>query len=79
MLKEKHAPIADKFHSEAGIKLQRRESDIALSIIRNLKEKGIVCLPVHDSFIVDVEREDELRSEMNSVYKLMFGYDPIIK
>ena len=79
MLKEKHAPIAHKFHSEAGIKLQRRESDIALDIIGNLKAKGIVCLPVHDSFIVDAKREDELKSEMNSVYKSMIGYDPIIK
>ena len=79
MLKAKHARIADKFYSEIGIKLQRRESDIALDVITNLKAKGIVCLPIHDSFIVDAEREDELRNEMNSVYKSMIGYNPIIK
>ena len=79
MLKEKHASIAGKFYSEAGIKLQRRESDIALEIITNLKTRGIACLPVHDSFLVDAEREDELRNEMSSTYKSMIGYDPIIK
>lgn len=79
MLKAKHALIADKFFSEAGIKLQRYESDIALDIISNLKVKGIACLPVHDSFIVNSEKEDELREEMISVYQSYIGYSPIIK
>ncbi|WP_313801128.1 hypothetical protein [Sphingobium sp.] len=79
MLKAKHAPIAGSFFSEAGIKLQRRESDIALDIITNLKAKGITCLPIHDSFIVDAEQKDELKNEMIFVYKSSVGYNPIIK
>jgi len=79
MLKAKHALIADKFFSEAGIKLQRYESDIALGIITNLKAKGIPCLPIHDSFIVDAEREGELIEEMMMVYKSKIDYNPIIK
>jgi hypothetical protein len=79
MLKAKHAPIAHRFFTEVGIELQRLESDIALGIITNLKAKGIVCLPIHDSFIVTCEHEDELRFEMNNVYKSKLIYDPVIK
>lgn len=79
MLKAKHALIAGHFFSEAGIKLQRRESDIALDIITNLKAKGIACLPIHDSFLVDTEWKDELRNEMIFVYRSNIGCDPIIK
>ena len=79
MLKAKHAPIARRFFTEVGIELQRLESDIALGIITNLKAKGIVCLPIHDSFIVAREYEDELRFEMKNVYKSKFIYDPVIK
>ena len=79
MLKAKHAPIARRFFTEVGVELQRLESDIALGIITNLKAKGIVCLPIHDSFIVACEYEDELRFEMNSTYKSKFMFDPIIK
>ncbi len=79
MLEERHAPIADAFYSGAGIFLQRKDSDIALSIILSLMKKGIVALPVHDSFIVAVEHEEELRKEMIFWYKKEFGYNPIIK
>ena len=79
MLMEKHAPIAHHFFTGAGVKLQRLESDIALDIITNMRKKGIVCLPIHDSFLVAAEYEDELRNEMNQSYRNQIGYDPIIK
>jgi hypothetical protein len=62
-----------------GIELQRLESDIALGIITNLKAKGVVCLPIHDSFFVACEHEDELRFEMDNVYKSKLIFYPIIK
>ena len=79
MLMAKHALIADAFFSEAGIKLQRLESDIALDVITNFKAKGVVCLPIHDSFIVDTETGGRLINEMNNTYKLKIGYYPIVK
>lgn len=78
MLKAKHATIARQFFTEVGIELQRLESDIALGIITNLKAKGIVCLPIHDSFIVTCEHENELIFEMNNVYKSNLIFDPVI-
>ncbi len=79
LLEERHAPIADAFYSGAGIFLQRKDADIALSIITSLKNKGIVALPIHDSFIVTAEYEEELRKEMIFWYRNEFGYDPFIK
>lgn len=79
MLKAKHAAIATKFYSEAGIKLQRFESDIALDIVDSLMRKGITCLPVHDLFIVATEFEFTLLSEMKRLYKIQVGYEPIVK
>lgn len=74
----KHKPIADSFLTGVGISLQRRESDLALSIITALMEQGVVALPVHDSFIVPIDKKELLRKTMNDLYKEMFGFEPEI-
>jgi hypothetical protein len=79
MIEAKHEAIADAFGSGAGIRLQRKDSDLALGIVTALMEKGIVALPIHDSFIVDAIHRDALFHEMKDQYRAMFGYDPIIK
>ena len=79
MIEEKHAAIADAFGSGAGLRLQRKDSDLAVAIIGNLKDKGIVALPVHDAFIVDADYKDELWNEMIINYQQMFNFDPIIR
>lgn len=79
LLREKHAPIAHEFQSEAWKWLQRKDSEIALNVIGNLMEKGIVALPVHDSFVVIDGQEDALRKEMNECYFDELGFYPEIK
>ena len=79
MLREKHAPIAHEFQSEAWKWLQRRDSEIALNVISNLKEKGIVALPIHDSFVVINDLESALRHEMRNCYFEELGFYPEIK
>ncbi|MGO8024886.1 hypothetical protein [Rhizobium leguminosarum] len=52
-IREKHAPIARFFHSDAGIRLQRIDSSICTDILNELTlRQGVTCLSVHDSFIV---------------------------
>lgn len=77
-IETKHAAISDSFGTGAGLRLQRKDSDIALSIISELMKKEIVALPVHDSFIVQSELKDILRSSMLSNYKEVVLFDPII-
>lgn len=78
MLREKHAPIAHEFQSAAWKWTQRKDSEIALMVINNLMEKGIVVLPIHDSFIVIDGEEEALIDEMNKCYLDMFGFNPEI-
>lgn len=79
MIEEKHESIIDAFGTGAGLRLQRRDSDLALAIITNMREWGMTALPVHDSFIAPKSYEMELREAMNSIYKEMFAFYPIIK
>lgn len=64
-IKRKHAPISGAFHSDAGARLMRIDSDIAEAVMCNLiARKGIVTLPVHDSFLVPASKRDELEEAM---------------
>lgn len=51
-IKRAHAPIARFFHSDAGAWLMRRDSDLAEAVLMKLLDRGVVALPVHDSFLV---------------------------
>lgn len=79
MIEEKHAPIADAFGTGAGLRLQRQDSDIALSVITDLMEEGILALPIHDSFIVEETNADCLYNQMVRNYERYMGFSPIIK
>jgi len=79
MIEAKHSKIADSFASGDGLRLQRKDSDLALSIITNLMDQGILTLPIHDSFLVAHTDEDKLIEEMNFRYLASFGFLPLIK
>lgn len=79
MIEEKHESIIDAFGTGAGLHLQRRDSDLALDIITNMRKRGIIALPVHDSFIAPKSKEIALRGEMKGTYKEAFSFYPIIK
>ncbi|WP_199261898.1 hypothetical protein [Paracoccus binzhouensis] len=65
-IKRKHAPIARSFHSDAGARLMRIDSDIAEGVMGLLiARKGIVTLPVHDSFLVPASKREELEAAMD--------------
>ena len=50
-LQQKHAAIAEYFGSDVGIDLMRHDSDMVEHTLLSLIRKGIVALPIHDSFI----------------------------
>lgn len=64
-----HQPIAEFFCSGVGLSLQNQDSKMALDIISSLMRRGIVVLPMHDSFIVRREYDTELQTTMQAVYK----------
>lgn len=63
-IKAIHRPIARFFHSDAGARLMRRESDMAEHILFDLMGENIVALPVHDSFLVPASKRDALETAM---------------
>ncbi len=63
----KHAPISRMFFTGAGLALQRLDSDIAESVMREMRHRGIVVLPVHDSFLAPASKAAELEAVMIDV------------
>ncbi|MBV5343104.1 hypothetical protein JZU68_05665, partial [bacterium] len=70
--------IARYVNSGAGLKLQNLDSQITEAILMRMTDKGIPCLPVHDSYIVPQQYEDRLRDVMMEEYKAVIGYEPVI-
>jgi len=51
-IEAKHKPVADMFGSGAGLSLMRRDSDMTERLLLRLQKRGVVALPIHDSYIV---------------------------
>ena len=79
MIKIKHASISHAFQTGAWGRLQRADSDIALEVITNLKVRNVVALPIHDSFIVQIDQKEELRQEMSDRYLKKCGFNPVVQ
>lgn len=74
-----HRPIARYFGSDAGVRLMRHDSAIALAILYHFARLGIPCLSCHDSFVVPQSSLTELRRVMRKFYYRQIGFSPIIK
>mgnify|MGYP006875060660 CR=1 FL=1 len=70
-LRKKHRAIDDHFHSDAGIRLQRKDSDLAYEV---MTETG--AIGIHDGFVIEASREKELRDAMKRAFAEEYGgYD----
>ena len=74
-LEKEHPKIKQYFGSGRGIKLQYKDSQIAEQVMLNLARDNIVCLPVHDSFIVRLSHQIDLLEEMDKAFKDIVGVD----
>ena len=63
-LMQRHAPISRMFFTGAGLVLQRLDSDIAEAVMREMRRRGIMVLPVHDSFLAPASKADVLEEVM---------------
>jgi len=75
---KRHEPISRFFYNSKWTILHRVESDIVFDILCELKNKGVIGLPVHDSIIIKKKHEELLYSLMLEKYKDIFKFDPII-
>lgn len=73
-----HNRIVKYFFSDIGLTLQNIDSNITYNILNYFIDRQIVCLPVHDSFIVQQRYREELVEVMRVKYRDQFGYNPVI-
>jgi hypothetical protein len=71
-IEAKHPLIAPMFGSGAGLRLMRRDSDMAESLMLRLVKRGVLALPIHDSFIVpdrNLEKGELMEGMAQSLHK----------
>ncbi len=73
IIKEHNFEIGKYFHSGIGLELQRKDSDIAELVINHFTKKDVVVIPIHDSFIVEKQYEQELKNIMIKSHKDIMG------
>ena len=74
-IKKLHYPIAHHFNTGKGLELQRRDSDVALSVIDYFVRKKRPIIPIHDSFIVSVRDTEDLTIIMTECYRAVMNED----
>jgi len=74
-----HTKINKYFFSDQGVYLQYLDSRIAERILLRLANKGVVCIPVHDSFIVQSKHKNLLKKFMIESYVYFVGKKPVVK
>ncbi|MEK6355102.1 MAG: hypothetical protein V4796_18015 [Burkholderia cenocepacia] len=63
-----HAPIAHRFYCRSGMEAMRMESDIIVDVMLELKEMGVVGLPIHDAVLVREDEADLVENVMRSIF-----------
>ena len=76
----KHTVYAQKIRRDSELKcsgvgtgLQRIDSELAIEVVEQCKQQGIVALPIHDSFIVADVNKRKLQKIMTAVYTKYTG------
>jgi hypothetical protein len=77
-IKARYPALIPYLHTGAGPWLMRIESDVAENILLHLARRGIVALPVHDSFVIDAKNETILAEAMADSWLRIVGSEATI-
>lgn len=77
--KAHHGLVAEHIASGVGTMLQYEDSRLAEQIMCHFARKGVVCLGIHDGFIVSESNGVELEQVMRESYNQEYGFYPVIK
>ena len=69
----KYPEFRQYFGSGVGLFLQRKDSDLAETVMARFAAMQYACLPVHDSFIVHHGLQDDLNQIMREAFSAEFG------
>lgn len=73
-----HKPISDFFYTGNGLEIFYQESQIMVSVLTRLMERGITALPIHDAVIVSEEHQAATKETMLAVFKEFTGIDGLV-
>jgi hypothetical protein len=79
LLIKTHPVFAKAIKSDAGVRYQFIDSRIAELVMMKLLNQNIVCLCVHDSFVVIDDFHDELLIAMKEAFHEVVKADPTLK
>ena len=68
---ERHPILADCFFSTMWKELQYKDSQIAEYVLTDMKARGQLALPVHDSFVVQDQYIAHLYATMKEAYRML--------
>lgn len=69
----KYPEFRQYFGSGIGLRLQRKDGDLAEKVMLRFADMRYACLPVHDSFIVHHGLQNELDEIMRETFEAEFG------
>ena len=72
---EKHSAIKKYFYSGFGASLYKYDSTVAEHVINYFTNKDVPVLCIHDSFIIELQYLEELRTVMQNSFKLTMFSD----
>ncbi|EKF59404.1 hypothetical protein QWE_11416 [Agrobacterium albertimagni AOL15] len=73
-MKKRHRAVEEYFHSGLGLELQNLDANMAEYVMRVMTiQKGVPCLPIHDSFIVPKDQVNNLVRTMKAAYERFVG------
>lgn len=75
-IEQRHPAIVHLFGTGVGLHLMRKESDILVAVLLELKSKGVVAMPIHDAILVEPRFEQEATEAMKAVFKSYTGLTP---
>jgi len=73
-----HAPIADSFFSSAWRIVQYQDGELTNDILIAALAQGIAVLPVHDSYIVDATKREQMLSIIKTAYRHRFDFECVV-
>lgn len=77
LIRREFSHISDLFNDSEGLRLQKEDSDIAEEVMLHFSDKGIPCLCIHDSFIVEEQYAEELKQVMEDKHTKVIGFPPL--
>jgi hypothetical protein len=76
---QKHPILKAIAGTGAGLRYQYYDSQMAEEVLEELLAQGVVCLPIHDSFICSTQYEAQLSAAMIAAYERLCGVEPRLK